>query len=161
MPRHEPGRPGGEIAARREIVEAILRYGTALDARDLDGLVACFTDDVHLEYFDGAVVVDGAAAVRAFFDFDRGGGLPGLDAIVRTTHLWHVGEVTVEGDRASASTSCVAHLLGTTGGQAVLVTRGLRYVDRLRRTPGGWRIDHRRHLPDWETRAPAELPHAR
>ena len=145
----------GERAA---ITEVIFRYGAALDDRDTDALMSCFTDDVRLEYFDGAVVMDGIDEARAFFRFDGRGGLPGLDATVRTTHVWNVGAIAVAGDDASASTSCVAYVLGTTGGEGVLVTRGLRYVDALRNLRSGWRIRHRRHLADWETRTPATSP---
>jgi ketosteroid isomerase-like protein len=142
---------------RAAIREVILRYGAALDARDAEGVLSCFTDDVCLEYFNGQVVKNGIEAAGAFFRFDGAGGLPGLDRVVATTHLWSIGAIDVEGDRATCCTSCVAYLVGTAGGDGVLVTRGLRYVDELQRSPSGWRIRHRRHHPDWETRTPATI----
>ena len=133
----------------------LLRYGSALDDRDAEGVLACFTDDVRLEYFNGEMVTDGIDAARGFFSFDGRAGLPGLDRIARTTHLWNVMHVEIDGDTAHSTTACIAHLLGVVGEDAVLVTRGLRYVDDLRRAAGGWRISHRRHQPEWETRTPA------
>jgi hypothetical protein len=146
---------GGDRAAIEEVIRC---YGAALDARDADGILACFTPDVRLEYFDGAAVATGMEEARAFFRFDGGTsapGLPGVDAIVSTTHLWDVGAIVVEEDRASAASSCVAYLLATSDGEGVLVTRGLRYHDELRRSEVGWRIQHRRHVPLWETRTAA------
>lgn len=102
--------------AQQSITAVILRYGSALDARDRLGVLSCFTDDVHLSFFDGAVTAHGRAEAEAFFDF------------------------------------------GTTDEQTVLVTRGLRYEDRLRGDAAGWRITHRRHVPLWKTRTPAERP---
>lgn len=143
---------------RAGITEVICRYGSALDARDSAGVVACFTDDVRLEYFNATVVANGLEQARAFFKFDGGGGLPGLDAIVSTTHLWSVGSIELRGDDASVSTSCIAYLLGTVDGEGVLVTRGLRYLDEVRRSGDGWLISHRRHIPEWEARCPAVIP---
>ena len=37
----------------------LLRYGSALDDRDAEGVLACFTDDVRLEYFNGEMVTVG------------------------------------------------------------------------------------------------------
>ena len=141
---------------RASIAEVIHRYGVALDARDAEGVLACFTDDVCLEYFNGAVVANGVDEARKFFRFDgSGSALPGLDSILSTTHLWNVGAIDGVGDQVTVSTSCIAYLLGLADGQGVLVTRGLRYVDDLRRSSSGWQISHRRHLPDWEARTPA------
>jgi hypothetical protein len=112
-----------------------------------------------LEYFNGAVVSDGIENARGFFKFSDGkSGLPGLDAILRTTHIWNVRSVAVYGDTARTETSCIAHLLGKVGSDGVLVTRGITYVDDFRRQDSGWRISHRRHQPEWETRVPATSP---
>src|SRR5690606_33600794 len=111
-----------------------------------------------LEYFNGTVVCDGLDAAKDFFRLDGRGGLPGLDAMVSTIHVWNVGAIDVDGGSASANTACIAYVLGSAGGDGVLVTRGLLYRDDFRRTDVGWRISSRRHLEQWETRAPATSP---
>jgi ketosteroid isomerase-like protein len=147
-------------AATEEITAVILRYGSAVDGRDRQGVLACFTDDVHLSFFDGAVVADGLDAAGQFFDFDRPAALPGVEAILDSTHVWQVGSIALDVDAtvstATATTACVAYLLATAGTETVLVTRGLRYEDGLRLDGGRWRIARRRHIPLWETRCPAE-----
>ena len=140
------------------IPEVIARYGRGLDARNAPLLLSCFAEDARIEYFGGAHVVEGIDAIAAFFDFSRGGGLPGVDSIVMTTHVWVPMSVDVDGDRANASTNCVAYLLGAVGDEHVLINRGLHYEDELRRDGDSWLITRRRHLPDWETRGPAMRP---
>jgi ketosteroid isomerase-like protein len=141
------------------IERVIRRYGSALDGRDIDGIVACFTNDAVLEYFGGDVVVEGTAAIRAFFDFGRRGGLPGLDAIVSSTHLWQVEDIVFDPShrRAEVRTACVAHLLGRVGDDGVLVVRGITYLDELVHDDR-WHIRRRQHLPRWESRMPATSP---
>jgi hypothetical protein len=144
---------------RASIVELIQRYGAAFDGRDADGVLACFTDGVFLEYFDGAVVCHGIEQARAFFRFEGPSMLPGLDSVLSSTHLWNVGDIDLhpDGQGATVSTSCIAYVLGVVNGEGVLLTRGLRYVDDVQRAAPGWAIAHRRHIPDWETRAPATI----
>jgi ketosteroid isomerase-like protein len=148
-------RTEAEVADADDIRAVLAAYGAALDRRDTEGIVACFTLDVRLEYFHGDVVTEGIDAARGFFGFERPAPVPGIDEVVALTHVWNIGAIAIDAGAAHASTDCIAHLLGRSGDEHVLLTRGLRYEDDLRRTADGWRISVRRHLPQWETRSPA------
>ena len=143
-------------ADRTAVIEVIARYFQGLDRRNAELLLSCFSADVRIEYFGGAHIVDGIDTVREFFRFDRdNAGLPGLDRMEGTTHLWNLLDITLDGNTATSTISCVAYLLGAVGDEHVLVTRGLTYEDEFRLDPAGWVITRRRHLPTWESRSPA------
>ena len=61
----------------------------------------------------------------------------------------------LEGDVSETETYAIAYLVrpGKTANQIVM--RSLRYLDRLRRVNGDWRISERRHTLDWSCDAPA------
>ncbi len=145
----------------RVAIEAVIRqYGRAVDTRNVEAVVDCFTPDAQLEYFGGTITLSGRDEIRGFFDFSRSDGLPGFDTIVSTTHIWQIDEIEfglVVG-HARASTTCIAYLLGVTDGHIVLATRGIRYIDGIDKHEHCWRISARRHEPLWETRLAATSP---
>ena len=58
----------------------------------------------------------------------------------------------LEGDVAETETNAIAFLVlpgKSTEAKEQLAMRSLRYLDRLRRTPDGWRICERQHTLDW------------
>ena len=134
---------------REAIVAICVRYATALDSRDWPLLRTCFQPDVVGEY-EGIGTLDGVDAIESVCR----GALEPLDA---SQHLLgnHVVEVT--GD--DAVHSCQLHAqhvrAGAEGGDLYVVAGS--YTDRLRRTPDGWRITHRRLAVTWTDGNPAVL----
>lgn len=133
-------------------VRAVLeRYFACIDRQDRAGLARVFTPDVEIDYFDGAMHVEGLGALVD--------GPP--PAFRSSMHALAHASITIDGDRAHADTYAVAHLLLDGDGPAgTLTTRGLRYVDELTRTTDGWLISHRRHIPLWQSDQTATPPSA-
>lgn len=133
----------------REITRLCYRYGAALDGRDWAALRTCFTDDAVAEY-EGLGEFAGYAAIESVCQ----GALGPLD---RSQHL--IGNVTAEVDGDSATAQCyfqAQHVrTGTPGGDLHVIAG--RYVDRLVRTPDGWRFARRRLETWWTDGNPAVL----
>ncbi|MCD4533001.1 nuclear transport factor 2 family protein [Nocardioides sp. cx-169] len=143
---------------RQAIADLVERYAVCFDARDTDGVIGCFTDDVHLDYLDGRKIADGIEEVRATMFQFADVPLPGVDRILHSHHTMRVDRLQTDpaiGDQATSLTSCLAHLLVQDGERTALLTRAVEYDDGHRRTAGGWRIARRRHRQIWEARQPA------
>jgi ketosteroid isomerase-like protein len=125
---------------RWAVVDVAVRYATALDTRDWSLLRRCFTDDVVTHYGDGRPQ-EGYEA----FEATCRAWLPDT---VRSQHLLGNSVVELEGDTAVASHYVRADHVHEALPGCNLVFVG-QYHDRLRRTPHGWRIHHRRFEVWW------------
>lgn len=132
-----------EVEDRQHITEVLYRYASALDGRDWDLLRSCFTEDAIADYLDLGGVKEGIEEIVALCD----GALSGLDS---SQHLIGNPRVEIAGDRATASCYLQAqhYLVSPSGANTFLV--GGTYVDRLVRTPDGWRIEHRALHATWQ-----------
>jgi uncharacterized protein (TIGR02246 family) len=141
------------VSDRDEILDVVARYAHAVDARELDGILRCFTPDGRIDFEGGASGGEGHEGIRAAFEqaFVR----PELARPATSTHLMANTLISVDGDRAHAETQAVAFLASPATG--TVTTRGLRYSDDLRRDGGVWRIAHRVHRSIWQTSAPGEV----
>jgi ketosteroid isomerase-like protein len=130
---------------KQEIADVLHRYGYALDGRDWDGLRSCFLPDV-VGYYGG----DPLRGYQAIEDLCR----ITLEPLSVSQHLIGNVTVTVAGDTASAT--CYLHaqhvLPGTPGGEQFIFAG--RYLDRLVRTPDGWRIAERTLEAMWTSGNP-------
>jgi hypothetical protein len=150
-----------EIADEWEITRIIYRYANRVDVNDVEGVVACFTDDCHVEYGGGASVLDGRAELRGFLEDALGlrGGNPTPSSHFMTNVL-----VNVRDNEADVETTAMA-VRNLEPGK--ITVRGLRYIDVCMRVGGSsWLIRRREHIPVWEFTtdgglAPAMLRHAR
>jgi hypothetical protein len=126
-----------------------VRYATALDARDWSLLRTCFEPDVVGEY-EGIGTLDGYDAIE---EVCRNALVP----LTASQHLLGNHAVEVTDDEAAAS--CQLHAqhvrAGTPGGDLYVVAG--TYLDRLRRSPDGWRITHRRLSVTWTDGNPAVM----
>lgn len=132
---------------REEIHDLVLAYCRAVDRLQYDDVRAVYARDGvdHHTGFDGTAD-EYVAWLR--------GLLPRLDG---TQHLVanHLSEV--RGDRAVAETYGTAVHWGTPSDEPALnFTSGFRYVDRLVREDGAWRIAERWAVREW-TRSDAGL----
>jgi hypothetical protein len=136
------------IVARHAIYDVLVRYFTGLDARQLDLVSSCFTEDVEATYA-GERVAGGRTALMEFLSGRR--ALKSVDLVdrKRSTHL--IGNVIydIHGQSASIETGCLAHLIDAPDGKLRMRTRGLRYQDEFRLVHGEWRIASRMHICDW------------
>ena len=63
--------------------------------------------------------------------------------------------VTVDGDRATGETYCLAHHLWTEEGRRTLMVMSIRYHDTFVRQGGRWFFAERRLITDWVDRRPS------
>lgn len=121
-----------DIADRIAIDDLLTAYAIAVDERDWDAVIGCFTDDARLDYTtfgapDGPLTDVVAWIEKMIAPFEV------------TQHHITNRQVTLDGDAATV----VSYLINpmTAGGSFMEV--GGRYHDTLRRTAAGWRIASR------------------
>jgi ketosteroid isomerase-like protein len=138
-----------ELWDRSQIQDVLHEYARALDDNDAEALVACFAPGAHLNYMAGKFILDGLEEVRRYFSKRSGLVALGFSSSVSSTHLMSSALICVDGDSATSQSSAVAFLSGSIDGSAVLMHRGLRYVDEFRRIEDDWRIARRQHQVVW------------
>lgn len=122
------------IEAREQIRDLVVRYGMAVDDRDMAMVGSLFTTDAVFRHGDDSVVNHGRDEIVAFYT-DR------LRAFGATYHYPHSHLVEL-GDPGEASGVVCAHAeLGIDGRTYVTA---LRYHDRYRLESGTWLFAERR-----------------
>jgi hypothetical protein len=75
-----------------------------------------------------------------------------------STHLIGMPAIELRGDTAFSTTSCVVHRIAGTSSTGQQdrhdFVSGVRFLDKLERPGGGWRIAHRICLGDWAYTVP-------
>ncbi len=134
------------VEDRFGINDLFVRYTTALDAGDVDTIVACFTEDGALE---SPVVgkYSGRDGIRAFSERFAAMHRRG----VQLRHVISNMAMTVSGDTAQAT--CYLTTIITMDGKSQLMPPG-RYECDLRKIDGAWLFRNRLVIAD----APFELP---
>lgn len=136
-----------ELADRLAIAETLALYCRGIDRCDPEQLAAAFTPDARIDYGDGARPV--AEVIP--------GLMAALGAMRLTQHNISNTVIRIDGDSAKAETNCVAlHIIPSPEGEAELVVGG-RYLDRLARREGRWRITERLYVMDWNRTGPATM----
>jgi 3-phenylpropionate/cinnamic acid dioxygenase small subunit len=141
---------GASVSDRLELGDLAYAYATALDERDVEGFAALFTRDGHLGVYEPdaeqpLLGYDGADIARAV-------GL--LDDYGETMHVVSNHRVEVDGERASGVVYCRAHHTTVRDGARFDLVMTIRYHDRYRRTPAGWRFSHRKIVRLWNELRP-------
>lgn len=136
-----------EVADRLAIAETLALYCRGIDRCDAEQLAAVFTPDAHLDYGSGAAPIAETIA----------GLMAGLGGMRLTQHNISNTVMRLDGDTAKAETNCVAlHIIPTPDGEIELVVGG-RYLDRLVKLEGRWRIAERLYVMDWNRTSPATM----
>jgi hypothetical protein len=137
-----------DVADRLAIAETLALYCRAIDRCDGTLLAEVFTLDARIDYGDG--VKSPAETIPAL--------MAGLGAMRLTQHNISNTVIRFTGDAsAKAETNCVAlHIIPAPEGE-VEVTVGGRYLDRLERREGRWRIAERLYVMDWNRTPPATM----
>ena len=141
-----------DVADRLAIRELFDAYAHCADRRDAEGQKALFTEDTHfLVYMDGEGTeptqeLNGREALTPVFD--------DLNTYEATTHFNGQSTVTLDRDRATGESYCLAHHLFTEDGERKLMVASLRYLDTFVKTDGAWLFAERKLYVDWtETRS--------
>lgn len=118
------------------------RYFNAIDRRDFDAIGDCFALDATSVYLGGAWRMEGRAEIcqrlEAILEFDSTIHAP-------TTMSFRVDDAGLHGE-----VFAIATIAYQAEGQPRVMVRGLRYRDRYREDPDGWRIVHREQDPLWQ-----------
>lgn len=126
---------------RLAIMDLLARYARGIDRCDLETLNGIWAEGATVDFGNGAADAPGwcQATVAA------------LSGMLRTQHMLGQMLIELDGDTAEAETYCQAYheVAGPDGPYEMLV--GGRYLDRLVRTPEGWRIAYRRYVMDWNS----------
>jgi hypothetical protein len=133
------------VADRLAIAQVLTLYSRGIDRCDLETLQGTFWPDATAQY--GAEPQNahawGAATVAA------------LAAMRRTFHSLSNMAIDLKGEAATAETYCTAyHEVDGPDGPVEMVVGG-RYLDRLEKRDGAWRIARRLYVMDWNRNVPS------
>ncbi|MEV5744165.1 nuclear transport factor 2 family protein [Microbispora rosea] len=143
-----------QVADRLAIRELVDAYAHLADRRDAQGQAALFTDDARVAVYDGEPGTTGPAQTLNGRD-ELAAAFGSLRTYDKTTHFIGQSTVTVDGDRATGETYCLAHHLWTEEGQRTLMVMSIRYHDSFVRQDGRWLFAERRLIVDWVDRRPS------
>ena len=139
---------------RAALHDVLARYYQGLDRGDQAQVRACFTDDVCAR-FDGKPPIRGIdELMNSFWVFRKH---ESGEWKITTHFMGNLNFNLLEGDVAETETNAIAFLVlpcASSEGREQVAMRSLRYMDRLRRTPDGWRICERQHTLDWSCHVP-------
>lgn len=132
-----------ELLDREAIRDCIARLARGEDRRDADILHACYWPDSAFDY----------GMYQGTFAEYLAWVVPGADAIANTQHILGQILIDLDGDAARVETHVVSYHRvnmgeGEAGGERDTCIGG-RYLDRLEKRDGAWRIAHRTMLYDW------------
>ena len=134
-----------DLAARRDIHKALMRYMRGQDRLDAKLHLSAFHADAYVD----CGLMDGSAA--EFVEFAQG-LLADFEA---SQHIIGQVDLDVKGDRATGEVYFYAwHRIKEEGDPKDLIVAG-RYVDEYACRDGDWRILRRRELIDWARTDPA------
>jgi len=141
-----------EISDRLEINDLLVRYSHHLDRGDWDGLRReVFTPDAVIDYSELGGSVGDLEETLAFLS-------SAMPMFKSYQHLVANSVVEIDGDEATARTICFNPMVfEKPGGDEHVFYCGLWYVDRLVRTPEGWRIAARREERSYVDNMPTDL----
>lgn len=134
-----------EMLDHHEIRRLLAEYCHGCDRSDEDRMAGVYADDSWDDH--GPAKMSGQAfAARAIGNLNAASDMC----------MHHLGQslIAVAGDTAGADTYFLATLRRTVDGAEVLDQMGGRYVDRLERHAGAWRIKHRVCVREWSIRLP-------
>lgn len=146
MTADDDAAPLRDLLDRRAIHDLVLRYCQGIDRLDLEQVRDCY-------HPDGIDRHTGFSGPRDAFVTWVAGALARFDGTMHVTAN-HLSEV--DGDRAHAETYGLAYHWGTPRSDLTRnFVSAFRYVDRLERRDGVWRIAERTAVREW-TRALSE-----
>lgn len=136
------------IVERYAVRETIERYFFGVDAKSLEDLRACFTQDAEFTFLHRHPESRETVAGRTI----RGGPeIAGeihslCSAFSHSSHGISSLRVDIRGEAAQATTFALVNVITGASG----MVRGISYRDRLVRGADGWLIAARAHMTDWQ-----------
>lgn len=125
------------LEAESEIRALKARYLNACDAKDVEAMRACFTEDAQIDFPPlGSFDLDGVVGIFT----QMAATTPIIDV-----HHGHNGEIEIDGDTASARWNLGFATYDPRNNQFRMLASF--YTDRYRKTEKGWRICYTRSEP--------------
>jgi hypothetical protein len=137
----------GEQADRLSIRELVDAYAHCADRRLAVEQASLFAEDARfIVYMNGqgsepTQALEGRAALMPVFD--------DLNRYQATQHFNGQSTISLNGDRATGESYCIAHHLFTEDGERKLMIAHLRYADTFVRKDGVWLFAERNLYVDW------------
>jgi len=138
------------LVDRQEIVDTVVRYAQALDAKDWAGARASFADEIETDYGDLRGTGPERVRAEAFVELRR----TALERL-QTHHLSTNHLVTLDGDRATCVSATLIHRLDPARTSDNTFDTLAHYTHTLARTPQGWRITGVKQTVAWNRGNPA------
>lgn len=133
-------------ADRLALLDVAYAYARFADRVDADGVGALFVADGVLRIIRRGV---DAAPVQRVGRAEIVAAIKRLDRYDATFHLVGNHHYEIDGDTATGEVYCVAHHVDGDAGARRDHVMMIRYHDRYRRGPHGWRIVERELHVDW------------
>lgn len=132
----------GQLLEKQQIHELVMRAARAGDRVDRDLLASCFHTDGSCEF--GSLLLEGADAIADAIT-------AAASNCLQTFHLLGNQLVELRGDIAASETYFIGSsvVAGENAGDRLLRMRAGRYVDRIEKRDGSWRIKARTVVEDW------------
>ena len=114
--------------------------------------MSVFTPDTHFVVF-----MDAKSATPSMELHRREDLAPVFDDLNKyeaTTHFMGQSTVTVDGDRATGETYCIAHHVSASEGRRTLFIASLRYYDTFTKVDSTWLFAERKLMVDWTDTRP-------
>lgn len=124
---------------REKIKDCLVRLARGEDRRDAALISGAYWPDSITDY---GVFKGDFAEYLAWV-------VPGSDAITCTQHVLGQSFIQLEGDKARVETQVISYHRVNMGTEERDTTIGGRYLDRLEKRDGEWRIAERTMLYDW------------
>jgi hypothetical protein len=124
---------------REKIRDCIARLARGEDRRNAEQITACYWKDSITDY----------GVFAGNFDEYLAWVVPGSPAIPVTQHVLGQSVIELNGDTAQVETHVISYHRIDTGKEHRDTVIGGRYLDRLEKRRGEWRIAERTMLYDW------------
>jgi SnoaL-like domain len=124
---------------RDKIRDCIARLARGEDRRDAKAITACHWGDATSDY----------GVFFGTFDEYLAWVVPGSPAILVTQHVLGQSVIELRGDKAAVETQALSYHRINMGAEERDTIIGGRYLDRLEKRGGEWRIAQRTMLYDW------------
>ena len=127
-----------DVEDKLAISDLIARYPDIVDEREFDRLDELFTADARIDFSAFGGPTDTPAGIKQFLR-------ESLGLFARSQHMMGLPNITLNGNRARARTSCTNPMvIDNADGSVGVWLIGLWYDDTFARTPDGWRFTSRR-----------------
>ena len=137
-----------EAADRLAIRELVDAYAQCADGRDARGQMDLFTEDTRFLVFydlttgEPSLELHGRESLAPVFG--------DLNQYAATMHFNGQSTISLDGDRATGESYCLAHHLKVNeDGQRTLMVASIRYLDDLVKQDGRWLFAERRLMVNW------------